>query len=78
MIVILLFGIGISLLVLMDRMDTIQAGDPVSFISKVTGTRINGHVVRHVDVAADEHHYIVKLRTGQVTVPVRDITKECG
>lgn len=55
-------------------MDTIAAGDLVSFISRPTGTRIHGHVVRHFD-----HRYVVRLSTGlAVTIPEEKITKECG
>jgi hypothetical protein len=74
-----LIGIGIGLLWLMDHMDnTIKAGDQVSFLSRVTGTRIFGEVVRHVDRGDDGHEYIVQLRSGRVTVPARKITKECA
>jgi hypothetical protein len=71
MIVICLAGIGIGFLWLVQDMDTIKAGDRVSYISKVTGTRLFGRVVRYFD-----HQYIVRLQAGLVTVPEREITKE--
>jgi hypothetical protein len=52
---------------------TIYAGDLVSFMSKVTGTRLFGRVVRHI---SHDGRYLVRLQSGCVTVLEREITKE--
>jgi hypothetical protein len=53
--------------------NVIKAGDRVSFISKVTGTRLFGRVVRHV---SHDGRYLVRLQAGLVAVHEHEITKE--